>query len=758
VSLAAICIAAWPGQSLAQGTGGQAAVGGTVLEEVMVTALKREESLQSVPVSVTALTTARLDDLKLDDASALVTQIPNLQVNGIVGEASPVFSLRGISMFDYSLNQSSPVAAYVDEVSKGNFAIFGVELYDLARVEVLRGPQGTLYGKNTTGGAINFITRQPDFEADGFLKAGVGNFGRYEVQGAFGGPLVDERLAGRVAFTYAKSDGWFQSVGSGPDMQGVDQYGVRVALLLKANDDLDFLLRLSSSRQRPVNYGVLAFPGPDGVGAGVFAAFNAADPVTNPDTDYFRTGLRDDQIEVNYTPERRQDNDAVALTINWSLSEGVALTSITSWDDGELFNPEDTDGAPIEVLEIPYTGKTRQVAQDLRLTSTGDGPFNFIVGAYGSDEKIFNSTELRIFQGVDANFDGAHDAQDCIDDGLLTCGFYNQFDQTRQSWAAYTDLSFATSARIKLRLGMRYTDDSGTQKNFYAQVRGSDGVPLANLIPGDPNDLFATARRELSDSQLTGRVGLDYTTAGDALLYLGYSTGYRSSAFNAQAFFDPSELTVAEPENMESIEAGIKSQWLEGRLQLNGALFHYKYEDQQVIDIDPVTLAQPLVNLGESSVTGAELELVAQPASAFTLRGGFGWLDSNIERATLRGLDIAGNELPNAPELTASLSFDWDVATWQTTTLAFQMSGNYVAAQFFEPFNIDRLEQEAYTLVNARIALRANDGVWELGAWGNNLTDEFYLTSAVDLLGGFGYDYSHRGAPRSYGLEATWHY
>ena len=210
----------------------------------MVTAQKRAESLQTVPVSITALTRAQLDQVKIDTPSDLVAQIPNLQVNGIVGEGSPMFSLRGISMFDYSLSQSSPVATYIDEVYKGNFVLFGVEMYDLERVEVLRGPQGTLYGKNTTGGAINFITRKPGFDTDGYVKIGVGNYNRKEAEGALQGALIADKLAARVAFTYTKADGWFHNVLAGhPDLEGVDQYGVRASFLLKATDDVTATLR-----------------------------------------------------------------------------------------------------------------------------------------------------------------------------------------------------------------------------------------------------------------------------------------------------------------------------------------------------------------------------------------------------------------------------------------------------------------------------------------------------------------------------------
>lgn len=183
-----------------------------VIPEIVVTAEKRSETLQSVPVSVTALTGAQLGQLKLDTPSDLVTQVPNLQVNGIVGEGSPLFSLRGVSMFDYSLNQSSPVASYIDEVYKGNFTLFGVELYDLERVEVLRGPQGTLYGKNTTGGAINFITHKPGFDTEGDIKVGLGDYNRREVEGAFQTAVVPERIAARFAFTYTKVDGFIQNV------------------------------------------------------------------------------------------------------------------------------------------------------------------------------------------------------------------------------------------------------------------------------------------------------------------------------------------------------------------------------------------------------------------------------------------------------------------------------------------------------------------------------------------------------------------
>jgi len=735
------------------------------IEEVMVTAQKRAESLQTVPVSITALTSAQLEQVKIDTPSDLVAQIPNLQVNGIVGEASPVFSLRGVSMFDYSLSQSSPVASYIDEVYKGNFVLFGVEMYDLERVEVLRGPQGTLYGKNTTGGAINFITRKPGFDTNGYFKIGLGNYNRKEAEGALQGALIDDKLAARVAFSYTKADGWFHNVLAGhPDLEGVDQYGVRASFLLNATDDLSATLRLSLSRQTPQNYGIYAIvcrenvdPGcaPGGIGGAYYRT-----------TDGTATGtpLADDQIAQNYTPRRNQDNKAASLTVNWNASSALALSSITSWDDGSLFNPEGTDGAPIDLFKIPYTGKTRQWTQDFRLTSRDNGPFAFIAGAYYQHEEIFNSTENQFFTVVDVNGDGVVNNVDCADSGFVACVFHNQFDQLRNSWALYTDDSYALSERVKLRGGLRYNHDNASQLNAYAQVQGIDGVPIASIVPGTA--LGDTARQDIHNTAVTGRAGLDFTPSKETLLYVNYSRGYRSGAFNAQFFFDTSEFTAVKPEYVDSIEAGFKTTWLDGRLQVNGAAFHYDYRNQQLIDVQS-SGKQPLINLGKSRISGGELEIVSRPVSTLTVRAGLGLLDAKTTEGRVnnfvdannvdQSIDIAGRQLPNAPNVSTTLAADWDAINGADLMFTVHGDLNYAASQYFEPANVAALHQGGYTTFNARLALHPPGGKWEVAAWGRNLGDKFYLTTGANLAA-LGYYYSHRNTPRTFGLEATYRF
>jgi len=775
-------LAAGLGVLLASGAAAQTApVDAGAIEEVVVTAQKRVETLQSVPVSVTALTASQLGEMKIDSPSDLASQIPNLQVNGIVGEGSPLFSLRGISMFDYSLNQSSPVASYIDEVYKGNFVLFGVEMYDLERVEVLRGPQGTLYGKNTTGGAINFITKKPGFDTEAEIKVGAGNYGRQEAEAAFQTGLVPDRLALRVAFTYTKVDGFVHNVLAGhPDLEGTDQYGARVSLLFKASDNLDFSLRYSMSRQDPYNYAII-----DGSVGAAGVGF----------TGYYRTidgtatgkPLADDQVAQNYTPKRHQSNDALALTTNWKLSDALQLTSITSWDQGSLFNPEGTDGSPLNIWKIPYTGNTHQVTQDLRLTTTDNGPLSYIVGAYYQHETIFNSTENQIF--TDPAFATTGDYNDCLNNSTggysagayinLSCIYHNQFDQIRNSWAAYSDGGYKISDLVKLRAGLRYNHDNGAQKNILDQLRGSDNVPIANLgffdttysgnpgptfyVPGSPGydaAVNATRRQDLHNTAFTGRLGVDVTPAKDTLLYLNYSRGYRSAAFNAQFLFTPEDLTTVKPETLDAVEAGFKTGWLDGRLTFDGALFHYQYKNQQFIDVY-ITGQQPLINLPKSKIDGAEFELVTRPVRSLTLRAGLGILETKIQEAMIHsnvstGLqDVSGNKLPYAPSVSGTLSGDWDAASFGSMTLRLHLDGNYASKQYFELRNEDRIAQDAYTILNARVMLRGDK--WEVGAWGRNLGDKFYLTNAVDVQG-FGFDYRHRGVPRMYGVDASYHF
>lgn len=720
------------------------------VEEIVVTAQRRSERLQDVPVSVTALSGEALAKQRITEAGDLGNVVPNLRAISTVGDTTPIFALRGVSLSDYSLNQSSPVATYEDEVYKGNFALLGVALFDLERVEVLRGPQGTLYGKNTTGGAVNLIARKPEFKPEATLAIGYGNYNHVDVNGTAQAPITDT-LAVRAAFTYTRADGWFRNLSPGQgDLNALDEYAARLSLRYVPNDRLDFVLRLSTSLQNPTNYGILAQPGPAGIGGGVYAALNALDPVLNPRTDDFRAGLGDRQLRSDFTPRRHNRTYAASLVSTYKVNDRLSLISISSFDRGTLLNEEDTDGSDLKALSILYNDHVTQVTQDVRLTSNNLGSFNFTIGGFYGHEQVFNSTNLRAYQDIDFNLDGVLNFQDCLTAGPPAgCQMQNRFDQRRERWAGYFDGSYLLGGGFKLRGGFRYSYDSGRQYNIRSLLVGSDNVVLANLIPGDPVNLDATASQRFANGNLSGKVGIDYGVEGK-LLYLNYSRGYRASSFAAQAFFAPSELTVARPEIVDAVEGGFKLDLFGRRLRLNGAGFWYGYQDQQFIDVNPDG-TQRLLNLPRSRIVGGEIEVVGRPTRHLTLTASAGLLDTLIEQGIVQGVSVTGNRLPFAPTLTLSYAADWNVASGSWGKLTSRIDGSYVTAQEYDALNNPDLHQGGYNILGARLGYRTANDRFGAALWVKNLTDAYYFTSRI-AISSIGFNYNHLGAPRTFGL------
>lgn len=692
--------------------------------EIVVTAAKRSENLQSVPISISAIGGDALAKSRITSVDSLVNKVANLQLTSTVGDNTPIFALRGVSMSDFSLNQSSPVATYYDEVYKGNFAFLGVALYDVERVEVLRGPQGTLYGKNTTGGAVNLISRDAKLgETSGYFNAGYGNYNRVDVNGAVNVPL-GEKAALRVAGTFAKADGWFKNVNPGfPDLASTDEWALRGTLRLEPTEKLKIILRGSHSFQNPQNYGIYAQP----------EAVN-------------RPGLSQFQIASNVPTKRRAVTNSVALTVNYELSDALTLTSITSYDQGTLYFKEDTDGTTARTLEVPYGDKASQFAQDLRLTSDTGGPFDFIVGAYYNREKVFNETTLEVVNDADNNGDGVVTAADCAAGLPVACKVRNSFDQLKKSFALYTDLKYKLTDAVTLRGGLRYTHDDGTQTDFKADALGVDDSFVANLIP--------LSNLRFKQDNVSGKIGIDVKLPSGDLLYANVSRGYRAPSFNAQAFFDPSELGVAKAEQVTAFEAGAKTQFWDRRVTLNMAAFYYNYKNQQFINVNPANAAQQLLNIPKSRLYGAEAELTYRPSDAFTLHAGLGLLSTRIKNGVVSGVNVAGNRLSNAPALTFNASFDWTVVEGGFGAFSIHPEVAYQSSQFFENINVPRLRQQSYALFGGHVDWNSADGRYSLSAWARNLGNKFYFTSRIDLLSGFGFDYNHIGNPRMYGVTA----
>ena len=783
---------AWP-----QGVRADAA-----LEEVVVTAERRTEKAQDVPVAITAVSAADLESRGVRQAGDITASVPNLLLNSPYGpEAQPTFTLRGVTTQDFSENQSSPVAMYVDEVYKSVGAVQALQTYDLDRVEVLRGPQGTLYGKNATGGAISFYTKSPSLTAyDGYITAGAGNYSAYSVQGAVGGPVIDNEIGWRAAVMYEKRDGWVRSVVPGVEpLNGVDAVAGRLTLLAKPNDSLTAQLKLSASRSGGTPYGAHAIN---------------TDPsyarTNDPTASYFtgNIGWFDNGAKFAVHKEIRSDN--ATLKIDWQVSPHATLTSVTGYDYGWWYEKSDDGGLPIFFrLDDPntYFSSVNAFSQEIRIASHDTGAFGWLGGLYYGRESTHATVQFHFFDGYNLNFWAPTNAAPTP---LYGFDEYNNFDQLKDSRAVFFNATYTVAPAVTLRAGLRYTKDKVTISNFYALEGGlaSPGATGAAtgtdpnidattwwtqtignpaLYPPPPPNTPPTAPRlyfqqglavqglgfvptfENDTNNVSGKVGVDWKASDGVLAYASISQGYRGVAFNGQAYNDNSELTFADPEKLTSYELGLKTELWERRAVFNAAAFHYDYKNQQFLDA--FTLPGGLgtgfrtTNAPKSRVDGAEFEFRVKATPDLEIGSTLGLMSSKYVELTLHALSrvcCVGNHLIQAPDYSASVDVDWRFAHLAAGDLRLFVDGNYYGKQYFDAFNTERDAQGAYGAANARVSFESTGtsrpGLG-IGVWVKNLANRQYLAYALNQkdadTGLLGFDYALVGEPRTYGVDVT---
>ena len=743
------------------------------LEEVLVTAQRQTEHLQDVPIAITALSSADLDARGVRQATDVAASVPNFLIYLPYGsEAQPTFTLRGVTNADFSENQSSPIAMYVDEIYKPIGAVQALQVYDVDRVEVLRGPQGTLYGKNATGGAVNFYSKNPSLsETEGYVTAGVGNYSAYSVKAAAGGPLIDNVLAVRAAVMYDKRDGWTRSVVPGVEsLNGVDALAGRVTLLYKPNDALTTQLKVAVSRSGGTPYGVHALnvdptpQQPDGTGGTGYTGHIS----------WFDTGSK-------YAVHKDIHNDSAALKIDWRFAEHATLTSVTGYDYGRWYEKSDDGGLPITArIDDPntYFSSVNAFSQELRIASHDTGALGWIGGLYYGRESAHATVEFHFKDGRPLGFFTPY-----------SYGFdsYNNFDQIKDSRAVFVNLTYAMAPTVTLRAGARYTKDKVTIQNFYALEGGMLTAPQGyapdggttywtQTIGGLPAT-FTNYQTGLapqgplvpefsqSNDNTSVRVGVDWKPTGDTLYYASYTQGYRGAAFNGQAVNSPAELNFADPEKLYSYEMGMKTALWNRRATFNVAVFYYDYRNQQFLDAFTLPgnagTGFHTINAPKSRVEGAEFEFRAKASEDLEVGAGLGLLSSKFVDLTLHAgqrVCCTGNRLIQTPDYNMNASIDWRFARISAGDLRLLVDGNYYAKQYFDPFNTERTAQGGYGIANARVSLANSSGRgYELSAWIKNLGNREYIVEAINQgdpdTGLLGIDYGIVGEPRTYGLE-----
>ena len=704
--------------------------------DIVVTAQRREQSLLQVPLAISALGGETLQNKGISDSASLATAVPNLQVSSPYGNTQPNFSLRGISVAnEYNSNQASPVGVYIDDVYIAARTSHGMGLFDLERVEVLRGPQGTLFGRNTTGGAINFITRTPKLSGEnGYAEAGYGNFDTFKAQGALEATMVEDQLGIRVAANYEKGDGQIRNVAAGGrDANSVDTLQGRLALRIKpGNGPLDIKIRAYAGRDRGTQAGIHGVTGPDTPGQGFF------------------------DVNENRIGESRTDAWGVAANVALELSPEMTLTSITSYDGGKQDLQQAADGSPLDVLDINWRSNFRQFSEEVRLNYEGDRLKLVGGGFYGWDRTITDN-RFNIGSAIAPGVNG---------------GFFQHYRQSRRSYAAFLQGDYDLTDQLVLTLGARYTWDKAKYRDGFAYLFAGDvggpDLPLASTVPCagvagtcayDP-----AARYEIdgSNKALTGRAARSYTFNSGTLVYASYSRGYRSGAFNGGGYTSSVGITYIDPERVNAYEIGVKGRFLDNKLTLSGAGFYYDYSNQQVQDTRPGPVSF-LVNAPKSQVYGGEVEATFRAFPGFVINASGGYLHASYKELTLQGTDLSGNALSFAPRWTATAGFDWTIFDTGADSVTFSPTVNYFSRQFFSPFNDTdaagtgqvnaELQQKGYAKVNATLAWV--HGPIQLRGWVNNAFNRKVYSYGLDLRGaGFPYNFLVPATPRTYGVTA----
>jgi len=707
------------------------------VDEIVVTAQRRAQSLSEVPLAITALDGDSLSKQGITNSAELASAVPNLQISSPYGNTQPNFSLRGVSVAnEYNSNQASPIGVYIDDVYIAARTSQGMGLFDLDRVEVLRGPQGTLFGRNTTGGAINFITRGPTLTGEnGYVEAGYGNFNTYTAQGAFEETLIDGQLGFRIAANYVKGNGQIENVfpgGSDPNSQ--DSRQVRVSLRFKPGDGpLDIKIRAYGGRDNPTQAAVQGLlPSREGLG-------------------FF-------QVDENRIGENQTSSSGIAVNVALAVSSDLTITSISSYDIGRQDLQQAADGSPLDILDIDWQSHFRQYSEELR-ANYQTKQFNLVGGVYYGWDQTTTDNTFDIGSAIAPGVDG---------------GFFQNYRQRRRSTAVFLQGDLNITDRLVFTLGARYTEDRVTYDDGFANLflGGVDTphTPLATTVPCpglpgtcayDPNARFSLHG---SNDAPTGRAALSYTFDNGLLSYVSYNRGYRSGAINGGGYTSSSGITYIKPETVNAYEIGLKGRALDKKLTFAAAAFYYDYDNQQLQDTRPGPVAF-LVNAPKSKIYGVESEATWKIIPALMLRASFGYLHATYSELSLQGTDLAGNTLPFAPTWTALAGLDWNIVSVGGGQLTFSPSANYVSRQFFSPFNDTNavgspqdnteLQQGAYTKVQASLSWTRDK--LQVRAWSDNLFNREVYSYGLDLRGaGFPYNFLVPSTPRTYGLNVRY--
>lgn len=700
-----------------------------MLEEVVITAQRREESLQQAPLAVSVFSKEALKTGQVSDIGDIQNWVPNLTLH--VGDASnAVVYIRGVGQID-SLSFADPgIGIYLDDVYLGRAQGSFLDVYDIERIEVLRGPQGTLYGRNTIGGAVKYISVKPTGSFTSDIEATVGNYNRQELKATISGPLIHKQLLGKISVASISHDGYSEN--SVENLNGSKMDGDRDALLWRgflqyqASDNVQIDLSLDGSTEKPEASRTPARE------TAVFGVPANSDPF---------------KIEANFNDLNEMVVFGSALTISWSISNNLHLKSISAFRSLDYETHLDLDATAMSVFGIFVDQDQEQFSQEFQLSFDNGGVFSWLAGLYHFREH--DVTESGIFGP------------------LIELITNSENDQLNKSYAVFGQAYYSFHPKLKLTAGLRSTKEN---KRF----KRSQEIYVPTPFPPTLGEGTVITSVDTEDdwSNLSPRLALEYQLSEGVMTYASASRGFKSGGFDGRSSV-PAQALPYEPENLWSYEAGIKSELLQQRLRLNALLFYNDYEDLQLSDFgsDPETGAfQPLFsNAGKASMKGVELEVSALATDFLTINASLGYLDGQYdEYIGPDGEDISNqHELVNAPKWTVRLAPQYRILLSSLSGSSTSRSAgelilaadlSYRSKTYTTVSSSETLSQSAYGLIDVSISYISANQHWRVMLGGKNLGDKRYINHAFDLSDSLDYQLAYYGDPRTYQLHLGYHY
>lgn len=686
-----------------------------VLEEVIVTAQKREESLQDIGIAITALSDDRLVDAQVNNIMDLQTLTPGMTIGENFG-VSQIF-IRGIGLDNIFTGADPSVAMHIDGVVTGQASAQLGSMFDLERIEVLRGPQGTLYGRNATGGSINLISNKPTEIFTGYGRFTAGDYDLLQFEGAVGGPVIADKLLGRLAVKIEERDGYGENIFDGSDIDDASRQSVRGQIHWLESDSLDFLISAEYHREDDTNY---------------ISKFRAASYPDNPNP-----GLLPQPVDFLHAPDPRDINADTPLqnereqwsiigTLNWRLNNQIKITSVINYQEFDRIPQNDFDFTNAARFVLSQSIESSQFSEELQVHIEA-GQINGIVGVYYFYEEI--SSDDRLIS--DSTLSSGNNAL-TVADSILDIHFRGSVKV--EAAAVFASFNFAFTDKLNINLGGRYSYEhrSGFTDRFETPA------------PPPPT----TFAEEGSFNEFTPRIGIEWSPMDDLLLYFSYSEGFKSGILLAGQ-----TNPLLDPETVETFEFGLKGRFLGNRLQINASAFSYDFSDLQVGRTLPAPGGFTTIfeNAASAKNKGLEVETRWLLSKQIRLDGFISYLDAKFVdfvtvdpfEATVAffnglptpaGKQVGGNRLVQAPEWALRLRGEYEFTTsYHGFNGLLGLEVAYKDEIFFTPQNFAVLGQDAVTTFSANLKFISIDDKWTVNLWGKNLTNELIYSSSFVL-------------------------